>query len=113
MVNLTQLREKLWQVKSKQKIKRAKKKEFEEHLANDASSESKILFKYKKKRKLARKLVGLLDDYGVKGALRSDKARAEKLDKFFVLVLTVKDHGEVPLLNLFFIAHQSEELPLF
>lgn len=57
--------------------------------------------------------MGLLDDYGAKGALRSDKARAEKLNKFFVLVLTVKGHGEVPLLNVFFIAHQSEELHLF
>lgn len=34
--------------------------------------------------------MGLLDDTGAKGEVRSHKTRAEKLDKFFVLVLTVR-----------------------
>lgn len=92
---------------SRSKIRRKSKeikKEFEEHLANDTSSESKILFKYKKRRKQARKLMGLPDDTGAKGELRSHRTRAEKLDEFFVWVLTVKDVGEVSVLNVFFIA---------
>lgn len=41
--------------------------------------------------------MGLLVDCDVRGGLRSDKAWAEKFNKFFV----VKDAVKVPVLNVF------------
>uniref|UniRef100_A0A8C4YGN5 Ciliogenesis-associated TTC17-interacting protein n=1 Tax=Gopherus evgoodei TaxID=1825980 RepID=A0A8C4YGN5_9SAUR len=66
-------------------IIRKTKKEFEDQLAKDSKSNSIYIFKYIRSRKPAKQPVGPLDDRDAKGALKANKAVAEKLHEFFEL----------------------------
>uniref|UniRef100_K7EZH3 Reverse transcriptase domain-containing protein n=1 Tax=Pelodiscus sinensis TaxID=13735 RepID=K7EZH3_PELSI len=69
-----------------------------------------MFFKYIRSRKPAKKPVGPLDDQAIKGAIKDDKAIAEKLNDFFASVFTAEDVGEIPESAPSFVGDESEEL---
>ena len=75
--------------------------------ANKDHGASRQIFKYN--RKPARKVVELLDDKGVEGADRHDKAVAEQLSEFFTLVFTAEIFGDISTLTALFIVDVVEE----
>uniref|UniRef100_K7F0M2 Reverse transcriptase domain-containing protein n=1 Tax=Pelodiscus sinensis TaxID=13735 RepID=K7F0M2_PELSI len=68
------------------------------------------VFKYIRSRKPAKKPVGPLDDRAIKGAVKDDKAIAEKLNDFFASVFTAEDVGKIPESAPSFVGDESEEL---
>uniref|UniRef100_K7EXX2 Endonuclease/exonuclease/phosphatase domain-containing protein n=1 Tax=Pelodiscus sinensis TaxID=13735 RepID=K7EXX2_PELSI len=97
------------QIKCKNVIRKAKK-DFEEQLAKNSKRNNKMFFKYIRSRKPAKKPVGPLDDRAIKGAIKDDKAIAEKLNDFFASVFTAEDVGEIPESAPSFVGDESEEL---
>uniref|UniRef100_K7EWP2 Endonuclease/exonuclease/phosphatase domain-containing protein n=1 Tax=Pelodiscus sinensis TaxID=13735 RepID=K7EWP2_PELSI len=97
------------QIKCKHVIRKAKK-DFEEQLAKNSKRNNKMFFKYIRSRKPAKKPVGPLDDRAIKGAIKDDKAIAEKLNDFFASVFTAEDVGEIPESAPSFVGDESEEL---
>uniref|UniRef100_A0A674J5T7 Uncharacterized protein n=1 Tax=Terrapene triunguis TaxID=2587831 RepID=A0A674J5T7_9SAUR len=62
------------------------------------------IFKYIRSRKPAKRSVRPLDNRGAKGALKEDKAGAEKLNES-----TAEDLREIPIPEPFFLGDKSEE----
>uniref|UniRef100_K7F001 Endonuclease/exonuclease/phosphatase domain-containing protein n=1 Tax=Pelodiscus sinensis TaxID=13735 RepID=K7F001_PELSI len=97
------------QIKCKHVIRKAKK-DFEEQLAKNSKRNKMFFFKYIRNRKPAKKPVGPLDHQDIKGAIKDDKAIAEKLNDFFASVFTAEDVGEIPESAPSFVGDESEEL---
>lgn len=71
---------------------------------------NKPFFQAIRSKMSARASAELIDDGGVIGELEGDKTTVEKLNEFFTLILTTEKSRKVPIVAVFFVKDELEEL---